>query len=261
MTHASDLHVERIGSGPPLLLIHGIGSRAGVWKPVVARLAREREVFAIDLPGFASSPPLPAGTSSNVHTLTDAVEAWIRKTGLDRPRVAGNSLGGAISLELARRNAVHSAAALSPAGFWIPIERKYAQSVLRSARSIGRRVRPFAPRLARSRTLRSLLAGPFFARPSRLDVDDVLLDLTALLDAPAFDETLDSAQLYRFARGEEIHVPVTIAWGTRDLLLLPQQAWRAKRLLPNARHVPLHGCGHVPMADDPEAVANVLLLH
>ena len=56
-----------------------------------------------------------------------------------------------------------------------------------------------------------------------------------------------------------VPVPTTIAWGTRDGLLLPSQALRARRVLPEARHVWLRGCGHVPMSDDPEQVARVLL--
>ena len=61
---------------------------------------------------------------------------------------------------------------------------------------------------------------------------------------------------HRFAG--EIRVPVTIGWGTRDGLLLPTQARRARRLLPGARHVWLRGCGHVPMSDDPDQVARLL---
>ena len=52
------LAYDRTGSGPPLVLIHGIGSRRGVWKPVVERLARERDVLCVDLPGFGESPVL-----------------------------------------------------------------------------------------------------------------------------------------------------------------------------------------------------------
>jgi pimeloyl-ACP methyl ester carboxylesterase len=54
-------------------------------------------------------------------------------------------------------------------------------------------------------------------------------------------------------------VPATIAWGSRDALLLPTQARRARERLPNARHVRLHGCGHVPMSDDPDQVAAAIL--
>ncbi len=241
-------------------MIHGIGSRSGVWKPVLERLARERQVYAIDLPGFAQSPPLEAGTPSNVLTLADAVESWMREVGLDRPHAAGNSLGGAVALELARRNAVRSAAALSPAGFWTPIENAYTQSVLRSTRAVGRKLRPLAPRLVHFRIVRALLGGPFIGRPLRIDPEEGLRDLDALLDAPSFEETRRAASRYYFERGNELRVPVTIAWGTRDFLLFPWQAERARRLLPQARHVSLHGCGHVPMGDDPELVAEVLLV-
>ena len=78
-------------------------------------------------------------------------------------------------------------------------------------------------------------------------------------DAPAFEPALAAFGPYRFAAGDELRVPVTIAWGTRDALLIPRQAARARRLLPSARHVTLQGCGHVPFHDDPEAVAAVLL--
>ena len=54
-------------------------------------------------------------------------------------------------------------------------------------------------------------------------------------------------------------MPVTVAWGSRDALLIPRQAARARRLLPWAHHVTLRGCGHVPFNDDPETVAAVLL--
>ena len=54
--------------------------------------------------------------------------------------------------------------------------------------------------------------------------------------------------------------PTTIAWAEHDrLLLTSRQAPRARRMLPGARHLILHGCGHVPMWDDPEQVARVLL--
>jgi pimeloyl-ACP methyl ester carboxylesterase len=80
----------------------------------------------------------------------------------------------------------------------------------------------------------------------------------AMAAAPAFEAAVKAAGDYRFA-GETLDVPVTIAWGTRDRLLLSRQAKRAQEALPNARFVPLPGCGHVPMTDDPERIAAVLL--
>src|SRR5947208_15643419 len=109
---------HRMGSGDPLVLIHGIGSRWQVWEPVIPRLSQEREVIALDLPGFGASPMPPAGTPAGIESLTRLVAEFLESIGLDKPDVAGNSLGGWISLELAKLGLVRSATGLSPAGFF-----------------------------------------------------------------------------------------------------------------------------------------------
>jgi pimeloyl-ACP methyl ester carboxylesterase len=81
----------------------------------------------------------------------------------------------------------------------------------------------------------------------------------ALADAPWFDETLPARRAYEFSDSRDIEVPVTVAWGAKDRLLLPRQARRAARALPRSRVLLLEGCGHVPTWDDPELVARVLL--
>ena len=249
---------ESHGSGPPLVLLHGVGSRRGVWDPVVSALARERRVIAVDLPGFGEAPaddcePTPAG-------FTAYLERWFAAQGLGRPHVAGNSMGGGIALELARRGAVASATAVSPAGFWTARELAFAQRSLRASRVIVRRLRPAVPALSRSALGRIALFSQVFGRPGRMSPADAVATIDAFLDGPSFDRALEAFGPYRFGAGDELRgVPVTIAWGTRDMLLIPRQAARARRLLPQARHVALKGCGHVPFHDDPEAVAAVLL--
>ena len=252
------LAYETHGSGPPLVLLHGTGSYRGMWDPVVGALARERRVIAVDLPGFAGSGAEPA--DPRPEGLTTYLERWFADQGLDRPHVAGNSLGGGLALELARRRAAASATALSPIGFWTPRELVFAQRSLRAARAIVRRLRPAMPALTRTAAGRVGLFSQIYGRPWRLPPDDALAALDAFVDAPAFDAVLDAASHYRFGAGDELRgVPVTIAWGTRDALLIPRQAARARRLLPWAQHVALRGCGHVPCHDDPEAVAAALL--
>jgi pimeloyl-ACP methyl ester carboxylesterase len=246
------------GSGPPLVLLHGTGSHRGMWNPVVGALAREHRVIAVDLPGFAGSATEPSEPSPE--GLTTYLERWFAEQGLDRPHVAGNSLGGGLALELARRHAVASATALSPIGFWTPRELAFAQRSLRAARAIVKRLRPVMPALTRTAAGRVALFSQIYGRPWRLPPDDALAALDAFVDAPAFEPVLVASSHYRFAAGDELRgVPVTIAWGTRDALLIPRQAARARRLLPWAQHVALRGCGHVPCYDDPEAVAAVLL--
>jgi pimeloyl-ACP methyl ester carboxylesterase len=248
----------RRGSGPPLVLIHGIGSRQGVWDPVVPLLAADHEVIALDLPGFGASPTLPAGTTPTVEALADAVEAFIAELGLERPHVAGNSLGGGISLELGRRGAVSSVAALSPVGFWSPAEARYGRAMLRLSRLSARRARGAALKLAQSPAGRRAAFNLFYGRPERKDPAQLAADVVALGEAPGWEATLPITRSYVFQHGEQLDVPVTIGWGTRDRLLIPRQAERARARLPQARHVPLPGCGHVPMSDDPEGVAALL---
>ncbi len=250
---------DRIGSGPPLVLIHGIGSRRGVWKPVVKRLAREHEVIAIDLPGFGDSEPLPADVPPSVDTLTDAVVAFFAEQGLDRPHVAGNSMGGGISLELGRRGAVCSVAALSPIGFWAGWEIPYGQLMLRNVRWLTRHAGDQLTRAVRTGIGRQLALGLSNGRPRQRDPDEAAADIAAMGGSPSFDEALPRIRGYFFRDGAELKVPVTIGWGTKDRLLVPRQAERARAALPAARHVPLPGCGHVPMSDDPEGVAELLL--
>jgi pimeloyl-ACP methyl ester carboxylesterase len=112
--------------------------------------------------------------------------------------------------------------------------------------------------LARSPRRRKLMLGMIYGRPDLVSIDTLLADAAALRGAAGFDPTLRAGRGITF-QGDVRDVPVTIAWGTRDRLLRTTQAVRAQQALPNARFVWLHGCGHVPMADDPELVSGVLL--
>jgi pimeloyl-ACP methyl ester carboxylesterase len=254
---AAGLFHVREGAGPPLVLLAGIGSSGAAWQPVVPRLAREREVWRVDLPGFGRSQTFPAGEPRGLEALGGAAAAFMDEAGLDRPHVAGNSLGGAVALELGRRERVASVTAISPAGFARWPGQQFAGRSLQVTHFLGRRLRPVAPHIVTRPRLRRLFYAQMFAHPERLTPGEAYADLVTMLEGEGFHDTLTELDGHRFEG--EIAVPVTIAWGTRDALLLPTQALRARRLLPDARHVWLRGCGHVPMSDDPEQVARVLL--
>jgi len=253
------LSYDRCGSGPPLVLVHGIGSRRGVWKPVVGLLAAERDVLAVDLPGFGESPVLADGEKPTVQALARAVRDWWLELGLERPHVAGNSLGGGIGLELARMGAVASATALSPVGFWSPAEARYGRTMLRVTHFSATRFGAQMQRIVRSPVGRQLTIGLMYGRPARRDGREAVEDLVQLARAPGWEATLPMSREYVFRDGDQLQVSVTIGWGTRDRLLIPRQAERARAALPRARHVPLPGCGHIPMSDDPEGVAALIL--
>jgi pimeloyl-ACP methyl ester carboxylesterase len=249
------LAYERRGSGPPLVLLHGLGHRWQGWDPVLPLLAKEHDVIAVDLPGFGASPPV--GDSRWREDLLPAVAEFFADLGLDRPHVAGNSLGGVLALELAIAGLVSSATAFSPAGFWLPWERRWARGVMTLLRATSFLPVPVLRRMASSDRIRGLAYGMLVGRPDHLTAEGSLDDALGLRTSASFSAAM------RNGRGYEVtgtpQCPVTVAWGTRDRLLPHRQADRARHRLPTARHVSLQDCGHVPMADDPDLVAGVIL--
>lgn len=253
------LAYARVGAGEPLVLLHGIGHHRQAWDPVVDILATERDVIAVDLPGFGASSALPSGLPHDLPTTNAVLGAFCAALGLDRPHVAGNSLGGLLALELGRENLVRSVTALSPAGFWTQAERRYAFGVLMGMRRTARSLPlPLVERLSRTAAGRTALTSTIYARPARRSPAAVVAETLALAHAEGFAETLRAGRSVLFT-DDVPGVPVTVAWGSRDRLLVPRQGVRAKRAIPRARLVRLPGCGHVPMNDDPALVARVLL--
>jgi pimeloyl-ACP methyl ester carboxylesterase len=253
------LAYTRAGSGPPLVLFHGVGHRRQAWDVVMDRLTPHRDVIAVDLPGHGESPPLDVSGRSVLEAMAGDVIGLLDQLGLDRPHIAGNSLGGMIALEAGLFGRAASVTALSPAGFWRGnLELRYIKGVFRSMQAMGRRIQPIAPRLARSAAGRRVLYTTIVNRPGLMSPQQATADLAAFLAAkPALDVILAAAQPYY---GEiAADVPVTIGWGSKDRLLSPRGALVARERLPHATFVRLPGCGHVPMTDDPGLVATVLL--
>jgi pimeloyl-ACP methyl ester carboxylesterase len=252
-----ELDHHRGGAGEPLVLIHGIGHTWRGWKPMLPRLERNFDVLAVDLPGFGHSPPLPPGTESTPEALADAVERAMEAAPFERAVVCGNSLGGWIALELARRGRASAVVAISPAGLQHAREKAWGRNMLLAMRWAARNA-PAPEPLLRSRLGSALFAGPVVARPWRLDPDDVPEVLRLFADAPGFDATLPHTFDGQPKGLQEIDVPVLVLWGTRDVLLLPRQGRRFERLIPTAELRYLRGLGHTPMSDDPELLAEAI---
>jgi pimeloyl-ACP methyl ester carboxylesterase len=253
------LNHYRTGEGEPLVLIHGIGSRWQMWDPVIDGLRPHREVIALDLPGFGASPMPPPGTPPGLDSLVTAVAGFLGELGVQRPHCAGNSLGGLIALEMGRRGLVRSATAVSPAGFANRPEMLGARASLWLMVRTARWMAPRAQAITARPRARALAFGQVVAHPTRISPRDGADSIRALAEAPWFDATLPAIRPFQFTNAEPIPVPVTIAWGEKDRLLLPRQAARAQRTVPGARMVTLHDCGHVPTYDDPAQVTRVLL--
>ncbi|MET7771396.1 alpha/beta fold hydrolase [Nocardia sp. NPDC005366] len=252
------LNHHRVGRGEPLVLVHGIGSRWQVWEPIIDTLARTFDVIAVDLPGFAGSAPLEHTT---VATLTDALAEFLAAQGIERPHLAGNSMGGLISLELGARGLARSVTAYSPIGFWDKAGRIWCQQSLGISRGLIRPLRPVLPSILGTAAGRTAFLYLVFGKPWAVDAPIAIDTANGAGDAPAFADALASFDTARLGEiGALADIPVTVAWGNRDILLTyATQSRRARTALPNARHVTLHGCGHTPFYDDPAACAKVLL--
>lgn len=247
---------DRTGAGPPLVLLHFLGGHRRVWRSLLPLLEPEREVVVLDLPGFGASRAL-AG-SPTIPRIADAVARTIERLGLDRPAIGGIALGGSVAIELARRDAASSATAISPIGFATRAEAAFARASLRATIAACRALAPRADALAAQGPVRAALGAQMFAKPTAVPAQDAADLVRSVAHAPGMLPTLRAAMGHEIVAGA-LTAPVTVAWGQRDALFLPRQGGRAVERLPFSRLVPLPGCGHVPIWDAPERVAQVLL--
>ena len=244
-------HVRR-GSGEPLVLIHPLGAELVVWEPVLERLARDRDVIALDLPGFGGSRPLFNGSAATPWMLARSVASFLDELGLGRVHVAGNSLGGWVALELAKANRALSVTGLCTAGLW---RRPLGPRPGRDIRRVGRALLPVLPALMRSASGRRLVLRGSVARPERVPPHAATRLVRSYLHSPGYEGANSAMRAEVFAGVEDIRVPVTLAWAEHDRVVA-----RPRTRVRDWRTVILHGCGHIPTWDDPDQVARLLLL-
>jgi pimeloyl-ACP methyl ester carboxylesterase len=147
MSEPLRLACRRTGTGPSLVVIQQLDTKE-LWQPVIDRLAGEREILGVDLPGFGESPALPGEGRSTIGVLAKAVAAWFDLIRLKRPEIVGCSVGGAVALELARVGAMSRATAIAPVGMWSHSEAAYTVRSVGAARMAAR----LSPRSLRRRS-------------------------------------------------------------------------------------------------------------
>ncbi len=254
---------HRGGSGEPLLLLHPFALSADAWRPVLPALERRHEVLVATFPGHMGGEPMPPGFRPSIAASVDLAEAELDAAGLDRVHVAGNSLGGWFAIELARRGRALSMVAISPGGGW-ECGSAEERRLLRTFKKMGTLVRiggPLAPLLARVGFARRLALRQVVSRPHELSPEDASFLIRAPSRCATFQDVL------RRLPDEPEPAPLDpslcrmrILWGSKDDLL-PMQGYseRWRRLLPSAEWIVVEGAGHVPMYDEPERVAELIL--
>ena len=256
-----DMNYIRRGTGRPLLLLHGIGGSWRSWQTVLDDLAAERDVIAVDLPGFGNTPPLPGPVT--IGTLADAVTDFLRAHNLLGIDAVGSSMGARLVLELARRGGVLGAVvSLDPGGFWegweIPV---FYHSVAISTKLV-RALQPVMPALTGNAVTRTLLFAQFSAHPWQVPAHVALDEMRSFAHAPSFDELLESlahGEVQQGAPRGSIDAPLVIGWGRQDLVCRPAQAPRALAKFPDARLYWFDNCGHFPQWDQPAETVRLIL--
>ena len=235
------------GAGPPLVLVHGLGSHAAQdWGRLISPLSRRFHVYAPDLPGFGDSER-PAGADYSIPMQVEAVRAFMQAVGVGKARVAGISMGGWIVSRLAgehpemvERLVVVDAAGMRPDGPTIPAEvllPRDEEGVRRLVAAV-RHNAPVPPSFVTRDILARRLREEWIIRRS-------LESMRAGRDW--LNGTLGRADM-----------PVLIVWGKQDALIPIGYAPRLKAEFPHSELEVLDGCGHVPMADCPEAFDRVV---
>lgn len=253
------LAFERHGAGEPLVLVHGVTHRRQAWYPVLDQVAEQRDVVLVDLPGHGESPPFVLDGLSVEAAMRRDFEGFLDELELDRPHIAGNSLGGLVALEAAAHGRARSVTCLSPAGFWQdPRQFAHTKHFFTGLLALADHLGPRAERTIRIAPVRRMVYATLMTHPSRVPVDHVIGDVRGFFYArPTLRILLAAAAPFSDLIPPD--VPVTIAWAGRDHVLPLAQARTAQQQLPRATHLVIDGVGHVPMWDDPAAVAEVLL--
>jgi pimeloyl-ACP methyl ester carboxylesterase len=253
---------HRAGTGTPLLLLHGVGAIWRAWSPVLPYLEPHHDVIVPTLPGHGGGPALDSEVAPSVQALVDGIEDELDRLGLQKVHIAGNSLGGWIGIELARRGRALSLVLFSPAGAW----RSQRSIELRAAGiriSVGAlgRYASRADAIAANALLRWSLLAAQVAHPGRVPPEALAAYIRAGGAAPVVAPLLRELPLRQVQPLPVVReYPVRLVWGDRDRVL-PFDGFGAAMLerLPGAELIRLRGVGHIPMSDDPGGVAKLIL--
>ncbi len=256
------MHYLRAGSGPPLLLIHGLVGSLRNWRFNIDSLAEASTVYAVDLLNMGESDR-DAGFDPTLEATADYLVAFMDALGLAQADVAGHSHGGAVSLALAARypHRVHRLILFAPANPFCDLGRQLIRFYRHDVGGAFARMIPTLPRWTKATALRRM-----YGDPARVPADA----LSGYVDGLAVPGTVD--HVLRIVRqwGSEMarlrcmlpalaNVPALLIWGDRDRAVGLSSAKHLERLLLRSSLVILPGVGHIPFEEMPSACNRVML--
>ena len=243
-----------------LVLLHGIGMSAdNAWQEVVPLVSDHHEVFAPTALGHRGGPA-PQRRPATIDDVVDSAEQYLDEHGLDRPHLAGNSMGGYMAIELARRGRAASVCALSPGGFWAAgdgLQTQISKGFKRNTK-MGRTMRPVIAVMCRPASLRRVVLRDSACNGNRITAERAIQMLDDYLACTVVSDVVDGT--FQVAPLNPLPCPTTIAWSGCDKLLpIALYENNVRERLPQAVFKVLPDVGHVPMFDDPDLVARTIL--
>jgi len=251
--------VIRAGSGEPLVLFHGVLGGPEHWRHVVPLTAPHHDTVALSALGHAGGQPAAVRPARFEHLLDEA-ERQMDDLGFETAHLAGNSMGGWMAIELARRGRARTVCALSPAGTWRvgTDEQTHGVRVLHAMMAEGERGRALRPLAVRVKPMRRFALRMVAEHGDRLDPDHLLALAAEGEQCDIMDELIGGNEAIEVL--DPLPCPITIAWSEADRVLpFDTNGVRSRELVPGATQVVLSGLGHVPMFDDPKKVADTIL--
>ncbi len=268
--HEVDLHGHRavyrtVGSGPTVVLIHGMINSSRHWEAVATRLARTHRVIAPDLIGHGDAATPRGDYSLGAHAAM--IRDLLATVGVERATIVGHSLGGGVAMQ-----------------FFYQFPQRTERLVLISSGGLGREVSPLlrgaalpgSATLLRLATQRQVVGGIAAAGAglrARGNKTGIYLQAVARALGPlaeegsrhAFLETLRAVidfQGQRVSARDRLYLlgdmPTRIVWGERDRTIPLEHGLEAHEAIPNCRFEALPRAAHFPNLEDPEGLAAAL---
>jgi pimeloyl-ACP methyl ester carboxylesterase len=228
------------------------------WRETVPLLTAHHTVYTPSALGHRGGPAVQRRPAT-IWEVIDASERFLDENKLDRPHLAGHSLGGFVAIELARRGRAASVCAFSPGGFWSDDLRIRNIQKVRRRVALGRFTRRLTPLMMRSPMVRQRALRLATLHGDRLTVDRAVEIVEEPFDCTILDDIFNNADEYVKSM-DQLPCPITVAWAEKDTAL-PLKLYEAavRESLPRATFTVLPDVAHVPMLDDPGLVARTIL--
>src|SRR4051794_34800230 len=255
----------RAGEGETLVLLHGFTATWRCWLPNLAELVPKFDVIAPTLHGHDGGPTLPDGVKAkSLGDAADHVEQQLDELGVGDAHFAGNSMGGALSLELAKRGRARSVVAISPGGGWRPDDREEGERIIKwftLNQKIARASSSRAEQIMRRPGPRRFAFREVMTRGDQMPAGEAVRLLRSSVACTVVDDVYatirSGTSLIRDL--DRIDCPVLVCWGDKDRILpLPKHGPRFRDEIPGVEFRVWKGLGHTPMWDDPHLIATTI---